>query len=126
MNNLTVSIFGNKVFLEILEELNLFSNSKIMVIESLESNFNNNISNEHIIVFFLNEKNIDSYHQLKKKNLPFLVVVESSKFIRNYFDRYISPQIIIYRQIMVILTSKNSKFCRKITVERAGYRNFDL
>ena len=83
MRNLTISIFGSKVFPEILEELNLFSNSKIMVIESLESNFNNNISNEQIIVFFLNEKNIDSYHQLKKKNLPFLVVVESSKFIRN-------------------------------------------
>ena len=43
MKNLTVSIFGNKVFLEILKELNLFKNTEIKFIENVEDEILNKV-----------------------------------------------------------------------------------
>ena len=52
MKNLTVSIFGNKVFIEILKELNLFKNTEIKFIENVEDEILNKASNKNIIIFF--------------------------------------------------------------------------
>ena len=82
MKNLTVSIFGNKVFLEILKELNLFKNTEIKFIENVEDEILNKASNKNIIIFFLNEKNMDHYFKLKNKDLAILLVNNDLKFIK--------------------------------------------
>ena len=82
MKNLTVSIFGNKVFIEILKELNLFKNTEIKFIENVEDEILNKAPNKNIIIFFLDEKNMDHYFKLKNKDLAILLVNNDLKFIK--------------------------------------------
>ena len=49
MNNLTISIFGNKIFLEIINELKLFPGSKVNLHDSLNFSINNGADNNQII-----------------------------------------------------------------------------
>ena len=82
MTNLTISIFGNKVFPEILKELNLFSKTEIVYIESIDSNLINKAPQKQIVIFFLKEENISDASILKDKNFPSLLVIDQSKTIK--------------------------------------------
>ena len=53
MNNLTISIFGNKILLEILNELKLFSSCKLNFFDDLNSSNENTLKNSHLAIFFL-------------------------------------------------------------------------
>ena len=59
MSNLNITIFGNKVFLEILNELSLFKKAKIKLVEDKDINASNESLGEGIIIFFLEEKNLN-------------------------------------------------------------------
>ena len=52
MNNLTISIFGNKIFLEIINELKLFPGSRVNFHDNLNLTINNRVDNNQIIFFF--------------------------------------------------------------------------
>ena len=52
MNNLTISIFGDKIFLEIINELKLFPGSKVNLCDNLDFFINNKTDNNQIIFFF--------------------------------------------------------------------------
>ena len=56
MKNLTISIFGNKVFLEILKEINLFPDSKIIFFDDYKHSTLNEVLCEQIIVFFFRQE----------------------------------------------------------------------
>jgi len=53
MNNLTISIFGNKIFLEIINELELFPGSKVNISDNFNISASNEIGNNQIIFFLL-------------------------------------------------------------------------
>ena len=57
MNNLTISIFGNKIFLEIISELKLFPGSKVNFHDNLNFPINNGDDNNKIIFFFITNSN---------------------------------------------------------------------
>ena len=69
MKNLTISIFGSKVFLEIIKEIDLFSNAKIVFHENHEDIALDEYSKDGIIVYFLDKKNIDKKNI--KPQIPF-------------------------------------------------------
>ena len=52
MKNLTISIFGSKVFLEILKEINLFPDTKIIFFDDYKDSTSNAVLNEQIVIFF--------------------------------------------------------------------------
>ena len=114
MDNLTLSIFGNKVFLEILKELNLFTNYEIKFFDNLNKNILDKIFNEEIIVFFINEKNLDYYFELKNKGLPVLLIndaFKSNKKLNNSFeDQITTPFSIINFKNKIIAILAKQKF----------------
>ena len=55
MSNNIISIFGSKIFLEILEEIKTFTKFKFKYYESLDQCLQKN--EEKLIVLFINEKN---------------------------------------------------------------------
>jgi len=89
MSKLTISIFENKVFLEILKELNLFQNAEIKFIENYNKDFLNKNLNNNIMIFFLNAKNMGYFSELKTKDLPVLLVNNSL----NNFNKFLENQI---------------------------------
>ena len=66
MKNLTISIFGSKVFPEIIKEIDLFSNAKIVFHENHEDIASGENSKDRIIVYFLD---FGIYIEIYKLNL---------------------------------------------------------
>jgi len=73
MNDLNISIFGNKTISEILNEVKLFSKCSIKYHENLNS-FSELHKNKHLIIFFLNNSNKNDYKKIVKYDLPILVI----------------------------------------------------
>ena len=69
MNNLTISIIGNKIFSEMISELKLFRDSKINFLDNINSLSNKKISEESIVLFFINKDNKNDLIKIKEKNV---------------------------------------------------------
>jgi len=89
MNQITISIFGNKVFHEILMEMNYFSEFKIEFYSSFKDFSEKNLSTSQVIVFFLNKKNISSVNGLKSINFPKIIVQSNSKLNRLDAEKFV-------------------------------------
>ena len=66
MNKLTISIFGNQIFQEIINKLDLFSKYKIVSCESSDFFIKNKEKGDHLVIFFLTENNEKDYNKIIK------------------------------------------------------------
>ena len=126
MKNLNIAVFGNKVFTQILNELNLFPNSKIKSYDNYETNIFEEIKNNQIIVFFLNEQNIKYYSELNNKDLPILLINNSHKPSKkiNYIihDQLHMPfKILNFEKKIINILAKN-KFKKDSFIELGNYK----
>ena len=72
----TISIFGNKIFLEILNELKLFSKFKILYYEEFDLLIKNIKSENQLIVLFTNESNKKYINKKEIVNYPSIHITE--------------------------------------------------
>ena len=95
MNNLTISIIGSKIFLEIIRELKLFSDSKINFLDNINSLSNEKISEESIVLFFINKDNKNDFVKIKEKNFPLILITPKSlsenKLRSDFIEEMIMP-----------------------------------
>ena len=78
MDNLTISIFGNKIFLEILNEIKLFSKYRSKYYENLDLCIKESIKLNKLIIFFLTESNKKDYEKIKTTYAPLIIITKSS------------------------------------------------
>jgi len=78
MTNLTISIFGNKIFLEIINEVKLFSKFKIQYYEDLNLCEQDAEKHNTLAIFFVGKKDISSFRKNKINNFPSILITESS------------------------------------------------
>ena len=81
MNNLTISILGNQILSEILNESKLFSRFKIKFYSSLDLYIKDILRSEQLTIFFMTSTNKKDYKELKKYDFP-LVIISKSKMSR--------------------------------------------
>ena len=76
MNEQTISIFGDKILFEILNEIKIFSKYKVKFFE----NYNKYLEekNKGIIIFFLNNNNTNLYKNISEKNFSILTIFDKS------------------------------------------------
>ena len=95
MNNPTISIIGNKIFLEIISELKLFRDSKINFLDNIQYLLNKKIPEESIVLFFINKNNKSDFIKIKEKNLPLILITPKNlseiKLINNFNEEIIMP-----------------------------------
>lgn len=72
MSNNIISIFGSKIFLEILEEIKLFTKFKFKYYESLDRCLQKN--EKKLIVLVINNKNKKLFTDVKKIEFPLLLL----------------------------------------------------
>ena len=77
MTNLTISIFGNKIFSEILNEMKLFSKYKIEYYEDLDLCVNDAEKKNQLVIFFVSGLNKNFFNEIKMNNFPLIFVGES-------------------------------------------------
>jgi len=78
MNNLTISIFGNKIFLEIINELELFPGSKVNISDNFNIPVSNEIGNNQIIFFFITNNNKSDFIKIKRTKKPIIIIAPPS------------------------------------------------
>ena len=78
MSNLTISIFGNKIFLEIINEIKLFSKFNIKYYEDLDLCIKDAENQNILVIFFINKKNKSFFNKNKINNFPSIFIFESS------------------------------------------------
>ena len=66
MTNVTISIFGNKIFSEILNEMRLFSGYKIKYYEDLNLCLDDAKKKNHLVIFFVSGLDKNFYNEIKK------------------------------------------------------------
>ena len=77
MGNLTISIFGNKILLEIINESKLFSEFKMKFYQDIESCIKDAKLNNHLIIFFV-EKEDNNYKKILEKDLPIILITNKN------------------------------------------------
>ena len=124
MKKITISIFGNQVFSEILEELKIFPNSLIIFNENYNSDLKSRILEDEIIVFFLNEENKNDYYKIEKQNLPILLVASASTKIKktnNFINQIITPFKILSFKSKITAILASNKFKKSSIIELGKY-----
>ena len=78
MYKLTISIFGNQIFAEILKEIKLFSKYKLIFYDNLDIFEKNIVIHEHLIIFYITESNKKYYKKIENNNFPIIIVANNS------------------------------------------------
>ena len=112
MNNLTISIIGSKIFLEIINEVKLFSKFKIKYYENLDLCVKDAEKQNLLTVFFVNEKNKSFFTKNKINSFPSILIAESSiskGMLSNEFSEQINMPftIIEFEKKVISLIAKN-------------------
>ena len=125
MDNFTISIFGSKIFLEIINEVKLFSKFKIKYYENLDLCVKDAEKETQLVVFFVNESNKNFFNKIKINNFPLILIVESSlpenKFSGELVEKLSIPfSILDFKKKIVVLIAKN-KFKQDSLIHLRGY-----
>ena len=111
MVNLTISIFGNKIFSEVLNELKFFSRYNVKYYNDLNLCIKNASNLKQLTVFFITESNKKNYQKAKLINFPLIMIIKSST-LRNlisgeFVERLNAPfSIIEFEKKIVSLSSR--------------------
>jgi len=92
MSNVTISVFGNKIFSEILNEMRLFSKYKIKYYEDVNLCVDDARKKNHLVIFFVSGLDKNFYNEIKKNNFPLIFVGESSA-LKNILSSELYDQI---------------------------------
>ena len=125
MDNHTISIFGSKIFLEIINEVKLFSRFKIKFYDNLDLCIKDAEKESQLVVFFVNELNKDFLHKIKINNFPLILVVESSvtknKSSGELIEQLDMPFTIFdFKKRIISLIAKN-EFKKNSLIHLGGY-----
>lgn len=112
MSNLTISIFGNKSFLEIINEIKLFSKFKVKYYEDLNLCVKDAVKQNLLVIFFVCEKNKSFFNKNKISYFPSILIAKSSIlkgiFSNEFNERLSVPfSILEFEKRIISIIAKN-------------------
>ena len=125
MDNHTISIFGSKILLEIINEVKLFSKFKIKFYDNLDLCIEDAKKESQLVVFFVNELNKNFLNKIKINNFPLILVVESpvtkNKLSGELIEQLDVPFTIFdFKKKIISLIAKN-EFKKNSLIHLSGY-----
>ena len=112
MSNLTISIFGNKVFFEIINEIKLFPKYKIKYYEDLDLCVKEAEKYNLLSVFFVDTKVKLSFDRHQMRIFPSIFIGQNSTF-KNMFPAVFEEQlnmpfsILEFKKKVILMLAKN-------------------
>ena len=112
MDNYTISIFGNKIFFEIISKIKLFSEFKVKYYDNSVL-FTNDVKKENqIVIFFINGSNKSFFDKIKVNNLPLVLIIKSlvpkNSLLDDFKEQMNMPFTILdFKKKIVSLIAKN-------------------
>ena len=112
MSDLSISIFGKKIFLEILNELKLFPNTEINFYENIDLFVSKKKTHNQIILFFETNNNKKGFLKIKQKNFPTITISSSNttqnQSPNNFVERINMPfKILDFKKKVISLIAKH-------------------
>ena len=125
MSNLTISIFGNKIFSEILSELKLFSKFKIKNYQNIDLCIKDSQKGNILSVFFITNTDIRYFDKNAKINFPLILISKSSVLnaisTKELAEKLSIPFTILdFEKIVISLFAKN-EFKKNSYIKLADY-----
>ena len=125
MSNLTISIFGNQIFSEVLNEIKLSSKFDIKSYQDINLCIKDAVNYNRLVVFFATERNKQEYKQLLKNNFP-LVIISKSKTPQDilsmgFVDQLNSPFSILDFEKKVVSLLAKYEFNKSSLINLRGY-----
>ena len=112
MSNKTISIFGSKIFLEIINEIKLFSKFRIKYYEDFNLCIKDAENEKSLVIFFINGKYKNFIEEDKKCSFPLLLVNQpksNKNNLTNDLKAYLKTPFTIFdfEKKIVSLLAKN-------------------
>ena len=112
MSIFTISIFGNKSFLEIINEIKLFSKFKVKYYEDLNLCVKDAVKQNLLVIFFVSEENKSFFNENKISYFPSILISKSSIlkgiFSNEFSERLSVPfSILEFEKRVISLIAKN-------------------
>ena len=125
MDNFTISIFGNKIFFEIISEIKLFSKFEIKHYEDLDLCLKDSEKENLLVVFFINTLNKIFFNKIKINSFPQILIVEPSYSINKMQGELkeilkIPITILDFEKKIISLIAKN-EFKKNSLIHLGGY-----
>ena len=125
MSNLTISIFGNKIFLEIINEIKLFSQFQIKYYDDLDLCLKDAEEQNLLTIFFLNKKHNIIFKENKKNSFPSIFIVQKldqkNMLFNSLHDQIKMPfSILEFEKKVTSLTAK-SEFKKNSLIQLGEY-----
>ncbi len=124
MNNITISILGNQLFLEIVNEIKLFSEFTIKYYNSLDKLVNERMEN-NIVIFFPSESNLSDYEKLKEKKLSIILITKHKKLknitLSDSTEQLTIPFSILTFQKKIISLAARYEYKKSSIINLSGY-----
>ena len=125
MDKLTISIFGNQIFSEIIKEIKLFSKFNLKFYDNLDLYTEYTVSHDQLVIFFIPEANVNFYKKIKNISFPLIVITKSS-IPRNILSSYFVEQLILPFSILdlekkIVSLLARYKFKRSSLINLFGY-----
>ena len=125
MDNFSIAIFGDKILLEIISQMRLFSNFRTKYYEDLDLCLNEAERENQLVVFLIKEVNSNFIRKFKKMSFPLILITDfSSRKIILPGDLNeilnIPFRILEFKKKIIFLTAKN-QFKRNSLIHLRGY-----
>ena len=125
MIDTTISIFGNKIFSEILHEIKLFTNYKVKYYEDLNLCLKDAKDQNLLTIFFEQNQNINYLSNIKINNFPYIIITSFSilkdKFLNEISEQLVMPFSILEFEKKVILLAAKNEFKKNSLIKLGEY-----
>jgi len=125
MNNLTISVFGNQIFSEVLNEIKLLSKFDAKSYNDLNLCMKDAVNYNRLVVFFITPKNKREYRKILENNFPLIIISKfkttQNKLSKKFVDQLNTPfKIIDFEKKVVSLLAKY-EFNKSSLINLHGY-----
>ena len=125
MNELTISIFGNQIFSEIIKEIKLFSKYKLKFYDNLDLCTKDAMNHNQLVILFIREVDKKYYKKIENNSFPLIVIANSSipKSILSgdFVEQLNIPFRILNLEKKIIYLLAKYKFKKSSLINLCGY-----
>ena len=125
MDKLTISIFGNQIFSEIIKEIKLFSKFNLKFYDNLDLYTEYTVNHDQLVIFFIHEANINFYKKIKNSSFPLIVITKTSMqrniVSSDFLEQLIIPFRILDLEKKIVSLLARYKFRKGSLINLCGY-----
>ena len=125
MDKLTISIFGNQIFLEIMNEIKLFSKFRLKYYDNIDLCTKDAVNHDQLVIFFITEANKQYYTKIENNIFPLIVVANTSipKNILSgdFVEQLNMPFSVLSLEKQIVSVLARYKFKKNSLINLCGY-----